>query len=290
MLKLFFNGLLFASLLVGSNASFACPQNGALVDYNCDGQIKYVFTGDSIVAGKGDTRRQGYVGRLASSLPNVKLQNLGIGGMRAYQLVAAFRTKHRDHSDGNMLKKSDHADFVMIDVGRNDYLGKKTPPQVIREIRRLVNFLSNELGNSDGTPPLIAVATLLPVSSVRGQLQTFAREVNKLLLREKQNSRLPVIIRFDRIPSALISRDGLHPSPAGFIAMTEMVDTFVRTELQNEMHARRLDSDGDGTYDIFEVIKYFTNPSIWDTDQDGVNDGEEIFIRGTNPRVADNIT
>ena len=39
----------------------------------------------------------------------------------------------------------------------------------------------------------------------------------------------------------------------------------------------------DGIYDYFETVRYLTNPKLKDTDKDGVLDGDEVFIYGTNP-------
>src|SRR5215207_6765485 len=43
--------------------------------------------------------------------------------------------------------------------------------------------------------------------------------------------------------------------------------------------AQRPDRDGDGLYDDDEVEVYGTNPDVFDTDGDGVGDGEEIYNR-----------
>lgn len=46
------------------------------------------------------------------------------------------------------------------------------------------------------------------------------------------------------------------------------------------------DSDSDGVADIFEHI-YGTDPEKYDTDSDGLNDYEEIYLFGTDPLAAD---
>jgi hypothetical protein len=43
--------------------------------------------------------------------------------------------------------------------------------------------------------------------------------------------------------------------------------------------AQRADSDGDGLYDDDETNVYGTRPDVFDTDGDGVGDGEEIYNR-----------
>jgi hypothetical protein len=50
--------------------------------------------------------------------------------------------------------------------------------------------------------------------------------------------------------------------------------------------AQRPDRDGDGLYDDDEVGVYGTNPDLFDSDGDGVGDGEEVYL-GTDPLTPD---
>ena len=52
--------------------------------------------------------------------------------------------------------------------------------------------------------------------------------------------------------------------------------------------AQRLDQDGDGLFDDDESLVYGTDPYGYDTDGDGVGDGEEVYY-GTNPIVAEDL-
>lgn len=45
-----------------------------------------------------------------------------------------------------------------------------------------------------------------------------------------------------------------------------------------------LDSDG---LDVLEEVKFATDPALWDTDDDGISDGDEVNIYKTNPAAAD---
>ena len=47
------------------------------------------------------------------------------------------------------------------------------------------------------------------------------------------------------------------------------------------------DSDNDGLNDWEEVNVYGTNPNLWDTDGDSLNDGQEVLDFQTNPLTAD---
>lgn len=50
--------------------------------------------------------------------------------------------------------------------------------------------------------------------------------------------------------------------------------------------AQRPDRDDDGLYDDDETDVYGTNPDVYDTDGDGVGDGEEVYV-GTDPLVPE---
>jgi hypothetical protein len=52
--------------------------------------------------------------------------------------------------------------------------------------------------------------------------------------------------------------------------------------------ALQADRDQDGLYDDDEVQVYGTNPDVYDTDYDGVGDGEEVYY-GSNPLAADGV-
>jgi hypothetical protein len=47
------------------------------------------------------------------------------------------------------------------------------------------------------------------------------------------------------------------------------------------------DTDTDGLTDGAEVLTHLTNPLVVDTDGDGLSDGNEVNTRGTNPKLAD---
>src|SRR5829696_3319413 len=58
-------------------------------------------------------------------------------------------------------------------------------------------------------------------------------------------------------------------------------------EVESELDPRNPDTDGDGVADGDEGNLYGTDPLVWDTDGDGLSDGEELFATGTDPVVWD---
>jgi len=58
-------------------------------------------------------------------------------------------------------------------------------------------------------------------------------------------------------------------------------------EVESGLDPHNPDTDGDGVADGDEGNLYGTNPLVWDTDGDGLADGEELFATGTDPVVWD---
>ena len=267
--------------------SYACPLKGNLIDRNCDQQLRINATGDSIVSGRGDEindNRGGYVKRLSSRFRSAQVQNIGVSGITSMDLLQGYITNLSKEKVGKTKKKIEACDYLIIDVGRNDYFSKVEPGITVRNIARIVKYLRNYLRKTSQAEPVIGVATLLPTT--RAYQKPFVDEVNRLLL--KFNSKaLPVHLRFDRVSPDLISEDGLHPTSAGFSVMTEIVTRFIKEEGQTLAVSGRVDKDLDGVYDVFEKRKFQTDPTNEDTDNDGLADGLELFTYKTDPLLPD---
>jgi hypothetical protein len=74
----------------------------------------------------------------------------------------------------------------------------------------------------------------------------------------------------------LIDIYAVGPEPTPPTVVPTLVSTIVPTA------AAPLDGDGDGLTDEAETTIHGTNPTVWDTDGDGINDGDEIQA-GTDP-------
>ena len=264
-------------------AAYGCPSVDGFVDFNCDKALKIAFTGDSIVYGVGDLEnkgRGGYVRRLAKSYTPVDFENLGVRGITSDQLLRGFKLNLRKTPPGRNYSKSVKTDMIIIDVGRNDYWGKRPAAFTVRNIRRLATFLRTELAKYSNSAPLVVVNTLAPTT--REYQKSFINAVNALLLKTPS---LTIAARMDTINPDLISSDGLHPASQGYIAMTALLKEYLTSEGQAQCRSRRADNDHDDIFDIFEPRLYGTDPDIADTDGDGVKDGDELFVWGTNPLV-----
>ena len=271
------------SLICAVQPVSACPKIGRLIDYNCDGQHKMGFAGDSIVYGIGDDKNEnsgGYVLRIAEDFPKSDVNNIGIPGTTSFGLLSGFKRNLRKPGNGKTKRKSKFTDFMLIGVGVNDYWQGREPALVVRNIYRLVKFLRSELAQDLGVPPIIVVSTLTP--NFRSFQQPFVAEVNRLLLK-LSSSNFPVLIRFDSMHAGTISEDGLHPNSAGYREMESIVRNFIKNDLQELSSRKRKDNDADGVYDFFEINRFGTDPDLADTDGDGVSDGDELFVTETDP-------
>jgi lysophospholipase L1-like esterase len=262
----------------------ACPTVDGLIDYNCDGEVRYVFIGDSVVFGRGDSRfgnKGGYVRRLRSRFPNVTMVNLGKPGFTTAQLFRWFKGQFARTSTSTH-RSSVNADAIFIDVGRNDFFDDKSAPVTQKNIRRLVDYMRTNLGVELGVQPIITIATLLPTT--RGAQQPFIDDVNKELLK-RSSSTFPVRLRFDRFPSSIIDIGGVHPRSQGYDRIAITMRNYLEGALVTR--SRRTDGDSDGIYDRFESSRFSTSPSLVDTDGDGLADGVEAFSVLSNPTVVD---
>ena len=135
--------VLVIALLLSSKA-FACPLiNGELIDFNCNQEFKISFTGDSITRGIGDRangNKGGFVKRTKNLLGPVKTGNLGDPGANSGALLRAFK---RNINKRKTSKRLLNADILFIHIGTNDYWRGTSPEAVIRNIQKIITFLTS---------------------------------------------------------------------------------------------------------------------------------------------------
>ena len=272
--------------ITNPSAAHACPTIGGLIDYNCDQQHKMVFIGDSIVRGVGDERHDGNGGyplRIAKAFPLSTVVNQGQPGFSTRRLLRLLTKRLKNDPNSTLRTEAKNADLVGIAIGTNDFWEHSAPELTVRNIKRIVALVRDELEKDLGVAPLMAVATLTPTK--RAYQRGFINSVNALL-KQQNSASLPVRLFYDSIPLGFISFDGLHPTSPGYTALSKIAVKFIQGSAQKLCSANRHDNDGDGIYDKFENSLFGTDPQILDTDGDGISDGDEVFSLHTNPLTA----
>lgn len=277
--------LTISLLLFVPSLALACPTIDGLIDYNCDQRIKIACVGDSFVDGVGDGPKdlvlgRGYVKRLRERYPSAVVATYGVPGVVSGKLLA--KLKQRIPKMAVLADTFDirDADYIVVDVGRNDYFENSSPGETVKNLFRIEKHLRITLGKNGKVAPRIVVSTLAPTT--RAFQRFFISSVNTTMLKYK--STLPVYIRPDKyMKESLISQDGIHPKSEGYTKMADLIELYLKGTGANMMLKARKDLDADAIYDMFESSKFGVSPSLFDTDGDGFGDGAEVFTYFTSP-------
>lgn len=276
---------IFCANILLLNQAWACPLIDGLVDMNCDGIVKLSMTGDSIVRGTGDnvgsSENSGWVFRLKEIFPEANIQNVGVPGVKTKELRHLFIKNLVPGEEA--YNEMRYADYVIIEVGTNDFFNDKPASFTVSAIKRLVDTLRDFYTDTLGaTEPIFVVA--VPPTSRRSFQNPFLKSLASELMKKK--TQLNVLVRFDKLGQSIISKkDHLHPSPKGYERMAEFISAVILGKLQEQALELRPDTDQDGIYDLFES-EYGTDPALADTDSDGASDGDEVFVNFTDPLDA----
>lgn len=268
-----------------ASGAFACPLRGGLVDFDCDANARVVIIGDSFVSGTlGDGRSSdgGYVVRTARGLPGVLVFGVGYPGITSAKLLSKVKQAVTRRGNGPLSLALSNADYVVIDVGRNDYFSKTKASTVAKNVTKMANLIALHGGRATGVPPLVTVATL--AGTRRPKQQRFIDSVNSALVGAARRG-LPVFLRPDALSGIAVGRDGLHPTATGYDRLASaLVDYLLGVNQQRALWYRH-DFDSDYIYDEVEAIRFGTSPAATDTDGDGIADGYEVFFLATNPLI-----
>lgn len=271
-------------LLLLATTGHACPLVLNNVDTNCDGELRVLFTGDSIVKGVGAETGQSYPQKTENKVGSLlfKALNLGVPGSTGQRLKRAF-IKHIDKGK-KTTKFTTAVDHIFIQLGTNAFFDNITPAQEAGKIKRLVKYLREALKLRNGTEPVIITAT--PPLTERGYQNGFILELAQQLLRTKG---INLLVRFDTIPvEQLAINDTLHPSGPGYKKMAARVTkALFSKKFRTRASKIYKDKDGDGIYDATEVGLFLTDPTVADSDGDGLSDGDELLVHETNPNLTD---
>jgi lysophospholipase L1-like esterase len=180
--------------------------------------VRYVALGDSTVEGIGATSPElHYVGRLYARLrtiyPRAQLDNLGLGGATAADVVA---TQLRP-------AVALGPDLVTLSVGPNDLTQGRPVEAYEQDLERLLSTLAQQ------TPALIVVnllpdLALAPAFTPDEQIQVgqLTLAFNEVITRQAQRSGAELVDLYrasrEAVPGhpELVSADGYHPSDAGY--------------------------------------------------------------------------
>lgn len=260
-----------------------CPLIDGLVDVNCDQALKIGFVGDSFVKGVGDRSELGggYVSRLNQLFPSAQVVKYPKPGIASGELLSLLMRRVPRMRSGPESQNLFDSDYVIVDVGRNDYWVDNYPPRTLNNIKRIVAYLKTQLSKGGRAAPVIGVATLAPTT--RRFQASFINSVTIEMLSMRSASKLPAYIRMDKLKESGLSKDGIHPNSVGYERLATFIQAYLGNKAQSGARAVCIDADSDGIYDKFESSKFGTNSLLADTDGDGFLDGAEIFSYQTDP-------
>ncbi len=276
-----YQSFIFAlGLLAGSPCAWACPKVAGLPDFNCDGKAKLTVTGDSIVYGQGDSVNNGvggYVKRFKQANSQVDVRSLGVTAITTRQLLRKYK-----QSGSTFMREAKGSDIVVIDLGRNDCRSGNSSANSVSTLKRLAKVIRERAANAESSP-FVVLATSIPNRNYR---RPCIEALNSRLL-QASSSDFPVVIRFDRLTSGILSGDGLHPTSNGYEIIVAAFKRFVSRQLPKLVSEARADTDEDGIFDYFETLRFGTDPTNADTDGDAKTDGDEVFELDSDPLIAD---
>lgn len=263
--------------------SHACPLISGVVDFNCDEKLTMSFMGDSVAYGFGDTKngnKGGYVLRISKKLPGATIDNLGELGAHSGPYLRDYLAEFKKDELTNKVKSLLQSDIVVLDLGRNDRWEFGLPSATYRNLQRLAKAIRSEAKTRFGSAPMVIIADIMLPN--RGSQGPWVKELNGIILKGS-NSTIPGNLRFDLVSKRLLNSDQIHPSSLGYDALAKAFLAYLKTPLTPLMKKQRPDLDDDGIYDLFEESLFRTSPELADTDGDGVKDGKEVFVDGTDP-------
>lgn len=226
--------MFFLCLLVAGEA-LACPAIQGLRDVNCDGKLKISVIGDSIGRGsRGNLRVKGsFVKRIRKKIRFATFKNLSIPGLDTKKALKYLR-KNFPKTNEYEVKKSllDNSDFVLIQLGINDYFSTNDP-QVVIERHKLIMAQINSYLAEHGGVPVIAIALITPVKPIsenRALQATFIKSLNEAMI-AAQSPEYPAYVEFNSLTEEDIFRDGIHPTTEAHDKLTKILNDYIRLTL-----------------------------------------------------------
>ena len=203
--------------------AFGCPLIGGLPDFNCDQEMNVVVIGDSFVYGFGDTsndNKGGYILRTQKKLDEITITGLGVQGLRTPQLISTLKDVFKSDDKPSITRDALlTADYVILDLGRNDrwYFGE--PITTVKNLKSIRNYINKKVKAAGKVSPLIITSVLMLPN--RGSQGPWVKALNTLILDTDSDSH-PADLRFDLVSKRLISDDQIHPTSKGYQALTRV--------------------------------------------------------------------
>ena len=257
-----------------ASQAVACPRVAGLPDLNCDGEAKVLILGDSLVYGIGDAangNKGGYVLRTALKFPGATFLNYGVGGRRVSRTIGDLETAFAGTGDSKLAEDLTNADVVFFDFGRNDWWERKPALATWRNLKRCREIIQTNVEKTTGHTPLVITAQMA-LANRTGQ-GTWVVELNTLLA-QKSSSSAPADLRFNTLSKKLLG-DQVHPISKGYLTLAKIFSQYLTISLAKHAATFRKDLDSDGLYDEYERERFGTDPTLADTDGDGIRDGDE---------------
>lgn len=208
-------------------AEAACGTGYILPDRNCDGDLRVVVLGDSFVTGIGDVRNSnkgGYVKRVAAKLRTIEFKAFGRPGREARQLLPIIKSTFASAADTDLLGALERADYVILDLGRNDRWYFESAAKTATHLKRIRRAITAGVAARTGTPPLVITAVLMLPN--RGSQGPWVSELNELILRSDSVA-APADLRFDLVSKRLLGTDQLHPTSVGYDALAKTLVNYL---------------------------------------------------------------
>lgn len=216
---------LFFFLISTATAQSQCAVANGVLDVNCDGIVRVIAVGDSIVYGIGDKANDehgGYPLRAAKKLPNVDVINAGEPGLKVSSLLLRYSRDFKTSAGRQAHQDLLTSDIVVLDLGRNDRWAFGPPSSTYRDLKKLRQLIRSAARQEYSETPLVVIAVLMLPN--RGAQGPWVKELNQMILTGTSLAN-PSDLRFDLISKRLLNEDQIHPTSRGY---DDLAKTFIK--------------------------------------------------------------
>jgi lysophospholipase L1-like esterase len=215
--------------------------------------------------------------RTQTRFPELTLRNFGVQGLMTRELVLDLEQAFEGRGDSVLAEALIKADFVILDLGRNDRWLFGEPAVAVRNLKRAQALIKSKVNALTGTSPLVITSVLMLPN--RGSQGPWVKALNELIQRTNSKS-APADLRFDLVSKRLLASDQIHPTSKGYTALAQTLVSYLLKIYPKHVVGLRTDTDNDGLYDEFESSRFGTDPTNPDSDGDSILDGKDATPTG----------